>query len=354
MQPKQITFPLDHKAHDTIIEWWYFNGHLKDAKGNRYGFMNCLFRANIEKVRIPHLEHLPLKKIFKEDQHMYFAHSMLADIASGKNSKEIQNVSMVSNDSFKQDRLFINYIDPVIVQGFVDNEIVETGPDEFHVKTKDFDLSLRSKKQPLLEGGDGFISVCGRESYYYSLTSLEASGSVVVDGRRVEVKGTSWMDHQWADTPYSRDKWTWFSLQLDDGTDMMCCEYDDGRTKDCLVDILPLSNRAAHYKRLSLSPGSDAWKSPTTKAEYPMSWDISVPEYDAALHVSSLASDQEIIFMGINYWEGPIEVRGTIGGTSVKGVGFMELVGYPSDYNYLIASGKEMAKKITELLVKKK
>ena len=35
----------------------------------------------------------------------------------------------------------------------------------------------------------------------------------------------------------------------------------------------------------------------------------------------------------INYWEGPLSVEGSFDGEKVKGVGFMELVGYPSQYN---------------------
>ena len=81
----------------------------------------------------------------------------------------------------------------------------------------------------MLEGGKGFITVRGRESYYYSLTDLVTSGTVRVDGKWIPVKGRSWMDHQWADVAYTKDRWTWFSIQLNDGTDIMCVEYSDGR-----------------------------------------------------------------------------------------------------------------------------
>ncbi|MHA1895810.1 MAG: lipocalin-like domain-containing protein, partial [Promethearchaeota archaeon] len=36
---KKIEFPKDELAHNSIIEWWYFNGHLTDKQGNRYAFM---------------------------------------------------------------------------------------------------------------------------------------------------------------------------------------------------------------------------------------------------------------------------------------------------------------------------
>jgi len=54
--------------------------------------------------------------------------------------------------------------------------------------------------------------------------------------------------------------------------------------------------------------------------------------------------DQEMVYGPINYWEGQVEAKGVIDKKNVKGVGFMELVGYPSDYNYLLLTAKELTK----------
>jgi len=40
-----------------------------------------------------------------------------------------------------------------------------------------------------------------------------------------------------------------------------------------------------------------------------------------------------MLFGTINYWEGPLDIKGTINGKKVTGVGFSELVGYPSEMN---------------------
>ncbi len=343
---KKIIFPRDHKEHDSIVEWWYFNGVLEDENGHKYSFMNCLFRVDVENVEIPYLKHLPVNKILGGKKYICFAHSVVSDLENQKNYKEVQNVSLVSNDSFTKERLFVNYINPILLKGFENNEIAEIENDVFHIKTEKLDLILKSQKPALLEGGEGHITVCGRESYYYSLTDLETSGTLLIDGKEIKVKGKSWFDHQWADVSYKKDKWTWFSLQLNNGTDIMCCEYDDKREKGNLVDIITKANESFHFSNLILKPGADIWQSKLTKAEYPLSWDIEIPEYEAKLHVKSLMSDQEMIFLAINYWEGPLEVSGTIAGKNVNGVGFMELVGYPSDYNYLLFSGKEIGEKI--------
>jgi predicted secreted hydrolase len=111
------------------------------------------------------------------------------------------------------------------------------------------------------------------------------------------------MDHQWADEVYSKDKWTWFSVQLDDGTDIMCIEYADGKKKDYVIEVLDKKGRAARYSHALFSPSGKTLKSKETNAEYPLSWEIDIPDGDIRLEISAILSDQEMIFGAINYWE---------------------------------------------------
>ena len=91
-------------------------------------------------------------------------------------------------------------------------------------------------------------------------------------------------------------------MKMDDGTDIMCCGYKSGEQNDMMVDAINSSGAQSHYKKFILKPGTDVIKSPITKAEYPMSWDIEIPELDAKLYVESLAKNQEMICMSINCW----------------------------------------------------
>jgi predicted secreted hydrolase len=347
MKPRPITLPNDTQAHDTIIEWWYFNGHLRDADGRQYAFMDCLFRADLKKVGIPYL-----KNIFGRSaagNYATFAHALFADLAAKTIEKEVQNISLTSRDSFRRPLFSVGYLDPLsLAGGFFINEMAETIPGNFHIKNGNVDLTLRSRKRPLLEGGNGFISVRGKESFYYSLTRLETTGSVRRDDRWIPVAGISWMDHQWADTPYTKDRWTWFSLQMDDGTDIMCVAYDDGTAVDHLVDIIDRRGASFHGRNITLTPGRRTFKSKATKAEYPLTWTIEVPEYRLKLETSAAVPDGEMIFSGINYWEGPVTATGTIGTKKITGKGFMELAGYPSDYSFLMLTGKRLNKKLRD------
>jgi predicted secreted hydrolase len=147
---------------------------------------------------------------------------------------------------------------------------------------------------------------------------------------------------------YAKDRWTWFSIQLEDGTDIMCVEYDDGKEKDRFVDLVDGRGHASHIQRVTFTPGQETWKSKVTKASYPLSWTITIPEKEMVITTSALLADQEMIFGAINYWEGPVSVSATVGGKKVNGVGFMELAGYPSNYSFLLLAGKKVNARVQE------
>ncbi len=323
MKYRKIVFPRDGAAHNNIIEWWYFNGHLKDRKGNKYAFMDCLFKANPKKVKLPFLEKVPLKNT-------YFAHVLLSDIKKKKFYSNVQPLAIVSRDSFSKPLFFVNYTAPSL-QGYLNCEIEEIDKFNYRIKSEFFDLTLKSTKKPLLEGGRGFIELNSKKSFYYSLTNLKTEGYITVNGKRIRVKGQSWMDHQWADVPYSKDKWSWFSIQLNNNTEMVCFEYDDKKKKVYLASISYPNGNTTHTEDVLLTPLGKVWKSKITGAKYPLLWKIQVPSKKIDLVVSPLMKEQEMIFGPINYWEGPLRVKGKVNNKNVTGKGFAELVGYPTN-----------------------
>lgn len=343
---KKVELPKDNGPHDFIIEWWYFNGHLKDKMGKEYSFMDCFFKVNFEKVNIPHiLPHL-IEDHFKNGPYIHFAHSVISDISKKKNYKEIQNISLISKDSFAKDLLYIDYENANIIGDRLKSEIIENSPNNFNLKTKHLDLSLISRKDPLLEGGHGYVGTPEAGSYYYSLTDMKVDGIINIKDKDIEVSGYAWMDHQWANAVYKKDKWTWFSFQLENGTEIMCVEYATGIGVDILVNTIDKEGNQGQYKKANIKPGKKVWRSKKTKAKYPMSFDIEIPEANIFIKTKSEIKDQEMIFGQINYWEGPMKVSAKINGKKIKGKGFMELVGYPSDYNYLLLETEEIEKNI--------
>lgn len=342
----EIILPKDNGPHDFIIEWWYFNGHLYDEKGKEYSFMDCFFKVDLSKVNIPHIAPHLIEDIFKNGEYLHFAHSVVSDISKNKNYKEIQNISILSSDSFKKDLLFINYKNAHLLGGDISSEIVEIKPNDFYIKTKNISLNLESKKPPLLEGGHGYVGTIESGSYYYSFTSMDVNGSINIEGKNIKVTGKAWMDHQWANAVYKKDKWTWFSFHLENGTEIMCVEYATAIGVDILINTIDKNGNQNQYKKANIKPGAKKWKSNKTKAEYPLSWSIEIAEADILITTTSEVKDQEMIFGQINYWEGPMKVKAKINGEHSVGKGFMELVGYPSNYNYLFVAGEEIEENI--------
>lgn len=340
---KRIKFPQDELAHNTIIEWWYFNGHLKDTKGNQYPFMDCLFKVNVKKVNIPFLKKAPFKTL-------YFSHYLLSDIKTKRYYPNINYVSLISNDSFSKPLLFVNYIDPLILKGYTNRVIEKTDKSQYRIKTDNFDLVMTSIKRPLLEGGTGYVGLERKGTYYYSLTNLKTEGTIKINGKEIKVKGKSWMDHQWANVTYNpKAKWTWFSIQLDNNIEIVCFEYgDDGKNKTYLATMSYENGRQVSANDVILTPTGIIWQSPTTKAKYPLSWKIDIPSKKISLEVEPLLKKQEMLFGTINYWEGPLTVKGVINKEKVKGIGFLELVGYPMGISNL-----KFYKKAIEETIKK-
>ncbi|NUM25057.1 MAG: hypothetical protein HUU49_00360 [Candidatus Buchananbacteria bacterium] len=339
---KPIQFPEDESSHDFIVEWWYFNGHLTDHSGKEYSFMNCLFKVDVKKVKIPFLSKVPLKI-------SYFSHSLVTDLAARYFYHRITPFSIVSKLSFTKPLLYVEYVNPEIKKSYDNCLIEKTGESTYRVKNEDLDLLLTSVKAPLLEGGTGFLDLQSKTTYYYSLTNLKTKGRIKINDVWIDVTGKSWMDHQWANTQYTKDRWDWFSIQLDNDTEIVCYMYDAGKVKNYLADISYPDGRQEHYEKIKIIPGDRVWTSPKSKAVYPLDWTIEIPKAKINLALQAKIDNQEMLFGSINYWEGPLRVSGECAGQKVTGLGFMELVGYPSEYNNVKYIKDEVNKTLNKL-----
>ena len=77
MRYKKIQFPKDESKHQTLGEWWYFNGNLKDKDGHEYSYMNTLFRVTLPLGNNKLLTKLP-------QNNFYIYHSIITDIGKNK------------------------------------------------------------------------------------------------------------------------------------------------------------------------------------------------------------------------------------------------------------------------------
>jgi predicted secreted hydrolase len=202
------------------------------------------------------------------------------------------------------------------------------------------DFTLEQVKPPALHGEDGLSPKSpetGNASYYYSLSRLETSGMITIDGETFDVTGTSWMDHEFSTSALGLNAlgWDWFGLQFDDGRDLMVGQIRllDGGREPAFGGLLVDADGSTTYLPADAFEieATDEWTSPHTGATYPASWTITVDaeaigaDNDLRFSVTPLADDQELNSGAIAYWEGAVQLSG-----DVTGYGYAELTGYVS------------------------
>jgi predicted secreted hydrolase len=323
----EFEFPRDHGTHDEYrTEWWYYTGHLYTDSGKRYGFELTFFRVGI----VP------------------------PSVAAGGSRWDLRNISLahfaITDGASKQFRYYekLNRTSPFTANAasghldvFNESWSATTRPDgawQLTARAGDdvIDLTLRARKPPAIHGESG-ISVkaegAGFASHYYSMTRLDVTGAV--NGSRC--RGTAWMDHEFGSSALreSQQGWDWFSIQFDDDSELMIyiIRRRDG-TPDVTSSgsfispdgsIIRLTRDQLRIEALG------KWKSPKTRATYPMGWRISVAALGISATLTPLLRDQELVThssTGVTYWEGVVDVSGTFRNTAIAGDGYVEMTGY--------------------------
>ncbi|HET9030292.1 MAG TPA: lipocalin family protein, partial [Candidatus Aquilonibacter sp.] len=201
------------------------------------------------------------------------------------------------------------------------------------------DLIASSQKPPAIHGIGGISrkgSCASCASHYYSFTRLATHGTLMHGGKRYAVDGISWMDHEYGSDELQPNEsgWDWFSIQLDDGREVMLyrLRQKDGSTTPQSSGTLVARNGATTYLPLSafsISPTS-YWTSPHTGARYPASWRIRVRGVSRELELVPTVADQELVDPATTtYWEGAVRIRDAVTHAPL-GVGYVELTGYAS------------------------
>ncbi|HTY22629.1 MAG TPA: lipocalin-like domain-containing protein [Desulfomonilaceae bacterium] len=323
-----LIFPKDHGKHsDFQTEWWYFTGNLDSESGRRWGFQVTFFRRALFKQPRSALSAWNVRDV-------YPAHFALTDV---QNSSffHAELLSREGPDLAKaaEDDLRIHVRDWSATR---DN-------DEIRLTAREggyaLDLRLAPEKPPVLHGTSGYSrkgDAKDQASYYYSYTRLTATGTITFQGTSHQVHGSAWMDHEFGSGMLLANQigWDWFSLQLDDGSELMVFHLrkKDGTFEQPFGTFIPKEGAAVDLagQRILIS-SKGTWTSPHTAAIYPSGWTIEIPEQKISLEITPLVLDQELSSersTRIVYWEGAVEVRGARNGHPVHGRGYVELTGY--------------------------
>jgi predicted secreted hydrolase len=338
----EFQFPRDHGTHNEYrTEWWYYTGHLRTDSGRRYGFELTFFRVGVEwRTDTPVC---PEGKDRQEDRqeclsstwdlhNLAPAHFAITDI-DGRDFRYYEKLNRVSpfTAGAAEGRLDV-FNESWHATTLADGSwriVAQSGKDAI-------DLVLRSRKPPAINGENGVSAKAigeGNATHYYSMTRLEANGTI--DNQHC--RGLVWMDHEFGSSLLSENQqgWDWFSIVLDNDSELMLYQM---RRKDGTPDVTSSGSLIAsdgsviHIRanQMQIKPLAQ-WRSPKTKGVYPMGWRVIVPSFGIDVTLKPLLRDQELVTSGstrVTYWEGAVDVNGTFNGNAVGGEGYVEMTGY--------------------------
>ena len=330
--PYTYHFPRDHFAHDRYrTEWWYFTGHVHDATGRRFGFELTFFRIGLE----PYASHWRPGESRWRSAQLYPAHFAITD----ERAKTFVFCQTLARDALSQGFASQQALNVHAGNWFLSG--TREGRPQMRLHAEDggnaIDFELHSTKPPAINGLNGISrkgSCSSCASHYYSFTRLQTTGTLTRDGVRYSVSGVSWMDHEYGSDELQRNQtgWDWFSLQLDDGREVMLyrLRQRDGSTTPQSSGSLVAKDGSVHYLPLHdfTIDETSSWRSPHTHAQYPSGWRVQVDGVAPALILTPVLNDQELVdATGTTYWEGAVDVRDAATGRTL-GAGYVELTGY--------------------------
>jgi predicted secreted hydrolase len=322
-------FPKDHENHPEFkTEWWYFTGNLSSADGRRFGYQLTFFRQGVLPLDS---DIIPLSRFVTSS--VKFAHFAVSDLSTGafRFYQKLSRGAYGEAGFARRPRL-----------AWIDGWSCELADDgTFMIKANADDLSLQLTLKPaksaVIHGRDGVSQKAegeGRASHYYSFTRLATEGILRIGNSEVPVTGLSWFDHEWASNQLAGNQagWDWFSLQFDDGSDLMLFQIrtkDGGRDRNSAGTFVNAEGVATSLdeSEFTLEP-LDTWSSPESGGRYPIAWRITIPRLNIGLDVSAALKDQELLLRPITYWEGAIRAQGTVGDEQIAGSGYLEMTGY--------------------------
>src|SRR4029453_16078161 len=165
------------------------------------------------------------------------------------------------------------------------------------------DLELHATKPLVLHGERGLSAKSaepGNASYYIGYTRMAARGRIGMEGSGVEAVGEAWFDHEWSTSALGSGAlgWDWWSLQLDDGRELMFFEIrqaDGSREAASSGTLVAADGRTRRLRAADIETTVLArWTSPRSGASYPARWRMLVPSEELGLEIEPLVADQEM------------------------------------------------------------
>jgi predicted secreted hydrolase len=335
----QWSFPRDHWAHPGYkTEWWYFTGHMASRQDpdRRFGYQFTFFRVGLASED-------PEFASAWATPDLIMGHAAVTDLAGRRHRfSELlyRTTPFLGHFGAPGESTLAWSRAPAGTDGIWS---LRWNGDGFDITARDdaqgiaFQLQTRARKRLVFQGPNGYSrkgDAPTAASLYYSFTRLETEGTIIVDAEEIAVRGESWMDKEFGSNQLDDDQvgWDWFSLQLTDGRELMVYRLRSAPGGDDFgLGTLVAQDGTTRFLEISdwILRATRRWRSPTTGAEYPAAWTLTIPSAGLDLEVAATLADQENVSQlvpDLFYWEGAVTVRD--GSGAEVGRGYVELTGY--------------------------
>jgi predicted secreted hydrolase len=347
LAPRPLAFPRDQGPHPRFRqEWWYLTGNLDSAAGARFGFELTIFRFALAPAAPPPVS--PASGTGTgpsawRTRQIYLGHFAITDVARHRFRFAVRLSRGALGLAGAQANPF---------RVWVGNWRIGEGPraaavaagsaardPAWHVQADErgyaLSLTARPLMPPVLNGEAGLSRKSGQPddaTYYYSIPRVAVQGTIVRDGRPLQVHGLAWLDREWGSGGLGPQEagWRWFGLQLDDGSCLMFYALRDRNGAEDPYSAGTWVDRHGRAHRLARSDvriDTLARWTDRRGTRYPSRWRLRDPALGLDLTVRPVLADQELM-TSPRYWEGAVNVTGTRAGQPIGGRGYVELVGY--------------------------
>jgi geranylgeranyl pyrophosphate synthase/predicted secreted hydrolase len=392
--------PIELSIHDlphasATLEWWYVNCHIATHSGRQLSVFAAFFRQALG--------------VDGPDGKPAYAHSVswaLSDPAERRYSAKVAvdraapALGLLKLDAGfgTQDHCLNRALREVLSRGSMpgptrmfDNDAcvdehalaLEFGGDRFWKTAEgNYELDLTDErnqvscrlcfeplKAPHRFGKDGVVhGVADELMFYYYIPRCAVGGFITVDGVRETVASASgWYDHEFGFVPKPRPalravssdaegqtSWRWLSMQLEGGIDISTFIITRGeRVLDNWTVVSQADGTHEAFAGAVLNP-LRKWRSTRSFVEYPVAFQLDLPQAGLSLCIDAAFDDQEVlsVISDPGFWEGRVQVSGSIAGRPATGKGWVECKGFrfANIESFFGAVGKEVQKRVADLL----
>eukprot|EP00475_Leptophrys_vorax_P042405 TRINITY_DN79990_c0_g1_i1.p1 TRINITY_DN79990_c0_g1~~TRINITY_DN79990_c0_g1_i1.p1 ORF type:complete len:761 (-),score=240.03 TRINITY_DN79990_c0_g1_i1:92-2374(-) len=366
--------------HDSsATEWWYLNTHVETREGRQFSVFASFFRTAVVEGRDPKTgicerNHSLAWGLVDVESKKYYPCAVLDPDTPSIIIKSIENGQFLIDDKIKKAFVEVCNKDVVplpdrAIQGPIvvaekenlnlqyghGNTLVKTERNSYLMECTDYESKISCKldflpQRPATRQGHNGIVQVGRNRetmFYYFIPRCAVTGTVVVEGETFEVSGNGWYDHEFGGhiefkredgtfgKPRKADEpdyaWNWLSCQLSNGLEITATNLVDPYQKKIFDNFALIigEGRREEYESSQLRP-IKRWRSCKSFMDYPVEWELTVPEIGLEIYARAEIIDQEFITLIARpaFWEGRVVISGKIGDEEVEGLGFIEVFGH--------------------------